>query len=114
MLSLVEVEDVVLTRDEFYQFCEEMKQIQEESQQDMHEIRQVIATFLTRKSSYKNTDQYIQRCAPNYKKISFINGEYFNFWKIFDDEKVWLTFSKLDNEENEWWEDIRIDKKCLR
>ena len=48
-------------------------------------------------------DQYIQRCTPNYKKISFFDGdmckldfidwllgleEYFNFWKICDGEKV--------------------------
>ena len=51
-------------------------------------------------------DQYIQRCTPNYKKISFFDGdmckldfidwlldleEYFNFWKICDEEKVWLA-----------------------
>ena len=55
----VEVEDLVLTRAEFYQFREEMKQFHEESQQDMREIWQVIATLLARKSSHNNNDQYI-------------------------------------------------------
>ena len=65
----IEVEDLVLTRAKFYQFHEEMKQFHEESQQDMHEIRQVIATLLARKSSHNNTNQYIQRRTPNYKKF---------------------------------------------
>ena len=37
--------------------------------------------------------------------------EYFNFWKICDEERVWLTSNKLDNEVDEWWEDIQIDRK---
>ena len=37
--------------------------------------------------------------------------EYFNFWKICDKEKVWLAFNKLDDEAEEWWEDIQIDIK---
>ena len=71
----VEVEDLVLTRAEFYQFREEMKQFHEESQQDMREIWQVIATLLARKSSHNNMDQYIQKRTPNYKKIPFFDRE---------------------------------------
>ena len=85
----------------------------------MHEIRQAIATLLARKSSHNNANQYSQRRTPNYKKIPFLDGEmhkldfikwlvdleeYLNFWKIYDNEKVWLMFNKLDGEEEEWWE----------
>ena len=35
----------------------------------------------------------------------------FNFWKICDEEKVWLASNELDDEEKEWWEDIQIDRK---
>ena len=39
-------------------------------------------------------------------KLDFINWlldleEYFNFWKICDEEKVWLASNKLDDEANE-------------
>ena len=83
----------------------------------MHEIRQVIATLLTRKSSHNDTNQYIQRRAPKYKKISFFDREmqkldfidwllnlekYFNFWKICDEEKVRLASNKLDDKAEEW------------
>ena len=37
--------------------------------------------------------------------------KYFNFWKICDEEKIQLASNKLDNEAEEWWEDIQIDKK---
>ena len=37
--------------------------------------------------------------------------EYFNFWKICDEEKVRLTSNKLDDEAQEWWEEIQIDRK---
>ena len=42
-------------------------------------------------------------------KLDFIKWlldleECFNFWKIYDNEKVWLMFNKLDSEEEEWWE----------
>ena len=37
--------------------------------------------------------------------------EYFNFWKICDDEKMWLASNKLDDEAKEWWEDIQINRK---
>ena len=37
--------------------------------------------------------------------------EYFNFWKICDEEKVRLASNKLDNEVEERWEDIQIDRK---
>ena len=37
--------------------------------------------------------------------------EYFNFWKICDEEKVWLASNKLDDEADEWWKDIQIDRK---
>ena len=49
-------------------------------------------------------------------KLDFINWlpdleEYFNFWKIYDEEKVQLASNKLDDEVEEWWEDIQIDRK---
>ena len=77
----------------------------------------MIATLLTRKSSHNNINQYIQRSAPKYKKISFFDREmrkldfsdwllnfeeYFNFWKICDEEKVWLAYNKLDDEVEKW------------
>ena len=86
----------------------------------------MIATLHAKKSSHNNNDQYIQRRTPNYKKIPFFDGdtckldfidwlldfeEYFNFWKICDEEKVWLASNKLDDEAEEWWEDIQIDRK---
>ena len=37
--------------------------------------------------------------------------KYFNFWKICDEEKVWLASNKLDDEAEKWWEDIQIDRK---
>ena len=30
---------------------------------------------------------------------------------ICDEEKVWLASNNLDNEVEEWWEDIQIDRK---
>ena len=63
-----EVEDAVLTKVEFHEFCEE-------SRQDMHEIWQLIATLLSRKTFNNNTDQYIQRHTPKYNKIPFFDGE---------------------------------------
>ena len=86
----------------------------------------MIATLLDRKSSHNNNDQYIQWCTPNYTKIPFSDGdmcklgfidrlldleEYFNFRKICDEEKVRLASNKLDDEAEEWWEDIQIDRK---
>ena len=86
----------------------------------------MIATLLARKSSHNNNDQYIQWRTPNYKKIPFFDGdickldfinwlldleEYFNFWKICDEEKVQLASNKLDGEVKERWEDIQIDRK---
>ena len=49
-------------------------------------------------------------------KLDFIDWlldleEYFNFWKICDEEKVWLASNKLDDEAEEWWEDIQINRK---
>ena len=41
------VEDAVLTRAEFQQFCEE-------NQQELHELQQVVATLLARKSFHSN------------------------------------------------------------
>ena len=85
-----------------------------------------IAIVLARKSSHNNNDQYIHRHIPNYKKIPFFDGdmckldfinwpfdleEYFNCWKICDEEKVRLVSNKLDDEAKEWWEDIQIDRK---
>ena len=60
-----EVEDAVHTKVEFH----------EESRQDMREIRQLIATLLSRKTFNNNTDQYIQRYTPKYNKIPFFDGE---------------------------------------
>ena len=104
------VKNTILTRAEFLKFHEEARdenqQFCQKSQQIIGEIQQMIATFLVRKSSHNNNDQYIQRHTPNYKKISFFDGdmckldfinwlldleEYFNFWKICDEEKVWLA-----------------------
>ena len=105
-----DVKNTVLTRAEFLKFHEEARdenqQFCQKSQQIIGEIQQMIATFLVRKSSHNNNDQYIQRRTHNYKKISFFDGdmckldfinwlldleEYFNFWKICDEEKVWLA-----------------------
>ena len=49
-------------------------------------------------------------------KLGFIDRlldleEHFNFWKICDEEKVRLASNKLDDEAEEWWEDIQIDRK---
>ena len=49
-------------------------------------------------------------------KLGFIDRlldleEYFNFRKICDEEKVRLASNKLDDEAEEWWEDIQIDRK---
>lgn len=43
------VEDAVLTRAEFQQFCEE-------NQQELHELQQVVATLLARKSFHSNSN----------------------------------------------------------
>ena len=48
-------------------------------------------------------------------KLDFINWllgleEYFNFWKIYDEEKVRIASNKLDDEAKEWWEDIQKDR----
>ena len=50
-------------------------------------------------------------------KLNFINWlldleDNFNFWKIYDEKKVRLTYNKLNYEAKEWWEDIQIDKRC--
>ena len=37
--------------------------------------------------------------------------EYFNFWKICDEEKVKLASNKLDDKAEEWWEGIQIYRK---
>ena len=81
----------------------------------------MIATLLARKSSHNNNDQYIQRCNPNNKKISFFDGdmckldfidwlldfeEYFIFGRFVMKKKMWLASNKLDNEVEEWWVDI--------
>ena len=49
-------------------------------------------------------------------KLDFIDWfldleEYFNFCKIWNEERVRLASNKLDNETDEWWEDIQIDRK---
>ena len=125
-----DVDNTILTRAAFLEFCKEAhdenQQFLEKSQQIIGKIEQKIATLLARKSSHNNNDQYIQRRTPNYKKISFSDcdmckldftdwlldlEEYFNFWKICDEEKVWLASNKLDDKAKEWWEDIQIDRK---
>ena len=49
-------------------------------------------------------------------KLDFIHWlldfeKYFNFWKIFDEERVRLASNKLDDEAKKWWKDIQIYKK---
>ena len=97
------VNNPVLTRAEFLNFRDENHQFCEKSQKIIGEIQQKIPTLPARKSSCNNNVRYIQRCTPNYKKIPFFDGdmckmdfvdwlldleEYFNFWKICDEEKV--------------------------
>ena len=108
-----DVNNPVLTRAEFLNFLDENHQFCEKSQKTIGEIQQKNATLLARKLSCNNNVQYIQRCTPNYNKIPFFDGdmckmdfidwlldleEYFNFWKICDEEKVWLASNKLDDE----------------
>ena len=125
-----DVNNPFLTKAEYLKFHKEAhdenKKFREKNQQIIGEIKQMIATRLARKSSHNNNDQYIQRCTLNYKKIPFFEGdmwkldfidqllgleEYFNFWKICDEEKVWLASNKLDAKAKEWWEDIQINRK---
>ncbi|XP_065629811.1 uncharacterized protein LOC112002211 [Quercus suber] len=121
-----DVNNSVLTRAEFLNFRDENQQFCEKSQKIIGEIQQKIATLLARKSSCNNNVRYIQRRTPSYKKIPFFDGDmckmdfidwlldlegYFNFWKICDKEKVRLASNKLDNEVEERWEDIQIDRK---
>ena len=63
-----EVEDAVLTKAEFHQF-------HEDKQQSMRDIQQGIAALVARKSYHNKNYQYIQRYTPNYKKISFFDGD---------------------------------------
>ena len=62
------VEDAVLTRVEFQQFCEE-------NQQELCESQQVVATLLARKSFPSNNSQSISRRIPKYEKVPFFDGE---------------------------------------
>ena len=43
--------------------------------------------------------------------VNWILSTAFLIWKICDEEKVQLASNKLDDEVEEWWEDIQIDKK---
>ena len=70
-----DINNLVLTRAEFLDLCDENQQFLEKSQQIIGEIKQKIATLLAKKSSHNNNDQFIQRCTPNYKKISFFDGD---------------------------------------
>ena len=112
-----DVNNLVLTRVEFLNFRDENHQFCEKSQKIIGEIQQKIATLLARKSSCNKNVRYIQRRTPNYKKIPFFDEdickmdfvnwlldleEYFNFWKICDEEKVWLASNKLDDKAEEW------------
>ena len=125
-----DVNNLVLTKAEFLDFRKEAhdenQQFCKKSQQIIGEIKQMIATLLARKSSHNNNEQNIQRRTPNYKKIPLFDGdmrkldfidwlfnleEYFNFWKICDEEKLQLASNKLHDEVEGWWEDIQIDRK---
>ena len=121
-----DVNNLVLTRVEFLNFRDENHQFCEKSQQIISEIKKKIATLLARKSSHNDNDQYIQRRTTSYKKIPFFDGDmckldfidclldledYFNFRKICDKEKGRLASNKLDDEVEECWEDIQIDRK---
>ena len=55
-----DVNNIVLTKAEFLDFCDENQQFREKSQQIIGKIKQMIATLLARKSSHNNNDQYIQ------------------------------------------------------
>ena len=68
-----DVSNPVLTKAEFLNFRDENHQFCEKSQKTIGEIQQNIATLLARKSSCNNNVRYIQRCTPNYKKISFFD-----------------------------------------
>ena len=35
----------------------------------------------------------------------------FDYWEIYDEEKVKLESNKLEGEAGQWWEDIQIDRK---
>ena len=63
---------------------------------------------------------------PKYKKNPLFDGEmhmlnfieslldlkeYFNFWKIYDEEIVWHSSNKSDGNAKECWEDIEICRK---
>ena len=121
-----DVNNLVLTRAEFLNFRDENHQFCEKSQKIIGEIQQKIATLLAWKSSCNNNVRYIQRRTPNYKKIPFFDGdmckmdfidwlldleEYFNFWKICNEKKLRLASNKLDDEAQEWWEEIQINRK---
>ena len=69
------VNNPVLTRAKFLNFCDENHQFCEKSQQIIGEIKQKIATLLARNSSHNDNDRYIQRCTPNYKKIPLFDGD---------------------------------------
>ena len=62
------VEDVVLTKVVFQKFYEESKK-------ELHELQQVVATLLIRKSFPSNTNQSICRRIPKYEKVPFFDGE---------------------------------------
>ena len=70
-----DVNNIVLTKAEFLDFCDENQQFREKSQQIIGKIKQMIATLLARKSSHNNNDQYIQWCTSYYKKIPFFDGD---------------------------------------
>ena len=70
-----DVNNPVLTRAEFLNFRDENHQFCEKSQKTIGEIQQKIVTLLARKSSCNNNVWYIQRHIPNYKKISFFDGD---------------------------------------
>ena len=54
-----DVNNPILTRAKFLNFCDENHQFCEKSQKIIGEIQQKIATLLARKSSYNNNVRYI-------------------------------------------------------
>ena len=73
------INNPILTRVEFPKFHKEAhdenQQFREKSQQIIGEIKQIITTLLSRKSSHNFNDQYIQWRTSNYTVIPFFNED---------------------------------------
>ena len=85
-----DVNNPVLTRAEFHNFCDENHQFYEKSQQIIGEIEQKITTLLARKSSHIKNDQFIQRRILNYKKISLFD-EVCVSWILLIGFLIWIS-----------------------